>query len=86
MSRLTKVQTRAIELLRERVNFERASFGFSPTARKQIAAHESNSGMSNGVDTEAIREATRLYRAAWITPLIDALLAGDTGVLRNMLR
>jgi hypothetical protein len=34
-------------------------------------------------DTEAIREATRLYVDSWILPIIDAIESGDTKTLRE---
>ena len=69
---MTKIQARALRLLRDRVEFKTASFSLTP-------GH-----MSNDNDTDRIREATRVYVNSWVTPLIDALLEGDMRTLKVM--
>jgi hypothetical protein len=42
--------------------------------------------MSNDADTQAVREATRLYCETWIVPIIDAIEQGDTKFLKEFCR
>lgn len=81
MAKLNQTQLKALSILRRRlelrdsdVNFERAGFPISgwvlPT--KELEA------------TEFIRVRTRTWRETWVLPIIDALIAGDTHLLRQL--
>lgn len=69
----TKLQNRALQVLRKRVQYKGAHLQLPGTV-----------GLSSD-DTPAIREATRLYVASWILPLINALEAGDTRLLHVLI-
>lgn len=70
MTRITKAERRALQLLRSRVRFRCAGFTLP--------------GVPSEAATAAIREATSLYMETWVVPLIDALERGDIALLRLM--
>lgn len=82
---MTKTQKRALELLLKRVRLETARIAFSQ-AQVQAICERRPRGESGfpADDTAEIREAMAIYRESWITPLITALLEGDTDLLKQL--
>lgn len=70
MAKRTKVECRALRLLRSRVRFRNAGFALP--------------GLKSEAATAAVREATSLYIESWVVPLIDALERGDTRRLKSL--
>lgn len=61
---------KACQVLRRRARFENASIALPTT-------------QFPGDDTQAIREATRLYVESWIVPLLDAIESEDYSVVKR---
>ena len=61
---------KACQIIRKRVRFKTASITLpgNPTFQN---------------DTQAIREATRLYVESWIVPLLDAIESGDMSLVKE---
>ncbi len=73
---LTKTQIEAMEYLKAKINFERASFSrIHPQSYKDGASLPTTEAE---VD-EFIKKRTQLYRDTWINPVLDILIkGGDT--------
>lgn len=65
---------KACQVLRRRVRFKEA--------RLRLPG---NHTLEYEADTEAIREATRLYVESWIIPIIDAIETGENQHLKELL-
>lgn len=67
----SKMVKAALNLVIRRVRFELAGF--------QLPGHSINDTTK---DTDAIREATKLYMSTWVEPILMAIRDGDTESLK----
>ena len=70
----TKTVKAACEYLRKKVRYESAGLRLP-----------GNDNMNAPEDTPAIRAATRIYVESWIIPVIDAIAAGDTKLIKRLI-
>ncbi len=71
----SKTVQKACELLIRRVRFENASI--------RLPGHSLESAV---VDTQAVKDATKVYIETWVVPLLEAIRKGDTKTLQRITR
>jgi hypothetical protein len=70
----------ACDKLISRVRYESAVLTLRPKEDYNIQCR------SHDADTQAIRDATKLYVETWIVPMLEAIKRGDLATLRTQTR